>query len=345
MSFVNKWHNKKFTLYIGFDDVRVLQVIVCGFKTSYLIGGKSMKRFIIIMLTSVLLFSLAACGSGEEADGNTVIVSGKKFTEQIILAHLLGEYLKENTDLNVVMKEDLGGVVALQEAITTDKKNKIDTYIEYSGTAFEVVLDQDFEADMTPEEVFEITKTEYEEQFGVTWLDPLGFNNTYSIAMGDELYEELGITTFTELGEHAKDISFGGSSEFFERDDGYDGLVEAYDYDEFGKKVSLDPDLLYIAADNREVDIISAFATDARIDEYNLTLLEDDKGFFPPYDASIIIRQEILDENPGLAETLSKLSGIFTDEKMRALNGKVNLDGQDEKEAAIEFLKDEGLID
>lgn len=299
-----------------------------------------MKRYVLIILASLMFFSLAACGGDKNEEGK-IIVSGKKFTEQIILAHIMGEYLKANTDLDVKMEEGLGGVFTLHEAM---KKGEIDMYVEYTGTAFEVI-DKIYEPSMSQEDVFNITSEEYQEQFNFKWLEPLGFNNTYILATRLELYDDLDLETFSDLSEHTSDLSFAGSSEFFEREDGFDGLMDEYEYDKFNDQIIIDPDLMYLAAQNGDTDVISAFATDARLDEYELKTLEDDKSFFPPYDAAVVIRQEILDANPGLEEDLSKLSGLFTDEKMRALNGKVNIDGKDDKDVAIEFLKEEGFID
>lgn len=299
-----------------------------------------MKKYILIILSSLMIISLAACGGDKNEEGK-IIVSGKKYTEQIILAHIMGEYLKANTDLDVEMEEGLGGVFTLHEAM---KKGEIDMYVEYTGTAFEVI-DKVYEPSMSQDDVFNITSEEYQEQFNFKWLEPLGFNNTYILATRQDLYDALELENFSDLREHTTELSFAGSSEFFEREDGFDGLVNEYEYDKFKDQIIIDPDLMYLAAQKGDTDIISAFATDARLDEYELRTLEDDKSFFPPYDAAVVIRQEILDANPGLEENLNKLSGLLTDEKMRALNGKVNIDGKDDKEVAIEFLKEEGLIE
>src|SRR5699024_8002221 len=124
----------------------------------------------------------------------------------------------------------------------------------------------------------------------------------------------------------------------------YDALTETYGY-EFAEKVNIDPDLMYQAAKDAQIDIIAAFATDARIDQYNLTVLEDDKDFFPPYDAAPVIRQEVLDANPELEDMINELAGVLDDATMRELNGQVNMDGKQDKDVAIEFLKAEGLIE
>lgn len=301
-----------------------------------------MKKIISIVATVFLLFGLSACGNnGGEAEPGKIVISGKEYTEQVILTHILAEYLKANTDLEVEVKESLGGVFVLQEAM---KQGDIDMYVEYTGTGYLNVLKKEYQPSQSPDEIYESTKKGYAEEFNVAWLEPLGFNNTYALGLRGELAEELGLKTYSDLAAHASDLSFGADPEFFERGDGFDALAEAYGY-EFAAKKNIDPDLQYTAAKDGEIDIITAFSTDARIDQYNLTILEDDKEFFPPYYAAPIVRQEVLDANEGLEETINKLAGILSDEKMRELNGQVNVDKKQPKDIAIEFLQSEGLIE
>lgn len=298
-----------------------------------------MKRFLLVCITSLMIFVLAACG-GKDDEAGKVIVSGKQYTEQIILSNIIGEFLKANTDLDVVMEDSLGSTFVLQQAM---EKGEVDLYVEYTGTALEI-LNEDFDSDLTTEEAYELARERYAEEYNVAWLDPLGFNNTYALAMRTELAEELGIETYSDLGKLNSDLSIGGTAEFMERDDGFDGLVETYGYGDFAKKITLDPDLMYEAAGNGDVDVITAFATEAKIDQFDLKVLEDDLSFFPPYDAGIIVRQEILDLNPELADELNKLAGSLDDDRMRELNSRVSSDGKQDKEVALEFLKEEGFI-
>jgi osmoprotectant transport system substrate-binding protein len=299
-----------------------------------------MKKFISILSVIMLVLGLTACSGGGKTESGKIIISGKKFTEQVILTHILAEYLKANTELEIEVKEALGGVFVLQEAM---KKGDIDMYVEYTGTGYLNVLKNEYAPSQGPDEIYEATKKGYQEQFNVTWLEPLGFNNTYALALRADLAKELGIKTYAELAGKASELSFGADAEFFERSDGYDALAKAYDF-HFGDKKNIDPDLQYTAAKEGEIDIITAFSTDARITQYGLTLLEDEKNFFPPYFAVPIIRKEILEANPGLDEKMNHLAGILSDDKMRELNGQVNIEKKEPKEVAIEFLKNEGLI-
>jgi osmoprotectant transport system substrate-binding protein len=301
-----------------------------------------MKKVLSMMFISLIVFSLAACGGGNgETESGKIVVSGKKYTEQVILSHMMAEYLKAKTDLEVEVQEALGGVFVLQEAM---KQGDIDMYVEYTGTGYLNVLKNEYKPGQSPDEIYEATKTGYAEKLNIAWLEPLGFNNTYALALRGELAEELGAKTYTDLAAKASELSFGADPEFFERSDGYDALAEAYGF-EFADKKNIDPDLQYTAAKDGEIDIITAFSTDARIKQYGLTILEDDKDFFPPYYAAPIIRQEVLDANPGLADTINELAGILSDDQMRELNAQVNLEKKQPKDVAVEFLKAEGLID
>ncbi len=306
-------------------------------------GFYRMKKIVSIMIISMLLFILVACGNSgaDKAESGKIVVSGKEFTEQIIMTHMLAEYLKANTDLDVEIKDALGGVFVLQEAM---KKGDIDLYVEYTGTGYLNVLDEEYKPGMSPDEVYDETKKGYEEEFNTTWLEPLGFNNTYALAIRKELAEELDVKTYSDLAKHASKLSFGADPEFFERGDGYDALIAEYDT-EFAKQVNIDPDLMYLAAKDAEIDVITAFSSDARIKQYDLVVLEDDKKFFPPYYAAPIIRQAVLDANPDLADTLNKLADTLDDERMQELNAQVNLDKKEPEDVALEFLKEEGLID
>ncbi|MCJ7842728.1 glycine/betaine ABC transporter substrate-binding protein [Lederbergia sp. NSJ-179] len=302
-----------------------------------------MKKILSIAVIGLVAFALTACGKGggDKAEAGKIIVTGKEFTEQIIMTHMLAEYLKANTDLDVEVKDSLGGVFVIQEAM---KKGDVDLYVEYTGTGYLNVLDKEYKPGLSPDQIYDETKKEYKEKFNMAWLKPMGFNNTYALAVRSELAEELGIKTYSDLAKHSSKLSFGSDPEFFERGDGYDALVKEYNYD-FAKQVNIDPDLMYTAAKDAEIDVITAFSTDARIKQYNLTVLEDDKNFFPPYYAAPVIRQAVLDANPGLEDTLNKLTDVLDDDRMQELNAQVNIENKEPEDVAVEFLKEEGLID
>jgi len=260
---------------------------------------------------------------GGGGSGGTVTVGGKNFTEQDILVHLLASLIEAKTDLRVVRKPYLGGSQVTHEALAS---GGIDLYAEYTGTGWTSVLgERPLGGD--PGETFRRVKAAYEAKFGVTWLEPLGFNNTYTLAMRADAAEKLGIETMSQLAAHSAGLRFGATHEFLERPDGYKGLQATYGL-KFGEVRGLDPGLTYGAVREGTVDVNDAFATDGRIQAFGLKVLKDDKLYFPPYYAAVVIRQDTLRAHPELADALGLLAGRIDDAAMSALNGQVDLEGR-----------------
>ncbi len=295
---------------------------------------KKLQAFILFVALSILI---AGCGNGGGKD--TITVSGKMWTEQFILTQMMAELLKEKTDLDVKVEEGLGEVSILTPAL---EKGDIDVYVEYTGTGLEAVLKEQAKEGASADEILSQVRKGYEKKFNVTWLKPLGFENTYTLAYAPD--QDFEAKTFSDLVPLSKDLSFGAPHQFYERQgDGYDAFAEAYGF-KFKDKESFDPNIMYEAVKNGDVDLIPAFTTDGRIQRYNLKTTEDDKGFFPPYDAAPIIRQEVLEEHPEVEKVLNELSGKISEEEMSELNAKVDMDKQDPKDVAREFLISKGLI-
>jgi osmoprotectant transport system substrate-binding protein len=298
------------------------------------------KKFFFLLFCLILPVSLTSCSNGQEAEKGEIVISGKDWTEQWILAHLLAEYLKANTDLKVRVREGLGTEAILTEAL---KSGDIDMYVEYTGTGYLAILKQPYKPGMDPKTIYERTKQGYEKNFQITWLKPLGFYNNYAMSVRKETAQKLGASKLSDLKGKASSLTMGAPSTFYERKDGYDGMTKTYGFS-FGKKISLDEDLMYKAVDNGNVDIITGFSTDPRIKQFDLAVLEDDKKFFPPYDAVPVIRQAVLQANPGLKEKLNALAGKISTNEMMAMNAEVNLKGKRPREVARSFLKKKGLI-
>ncbi len=184
----------------------------------------------------------------------------------------------------------------------------------------------------------------YIENWDTYWLDPIGINNTYALAMRREHAEELGVTKISDLESHAGDLSLGGSQEFIVRIDGLPGLEEAYGF-EFGDSSGMESGLMYQALENKDVDVISAFATDGRIPALDFVLLEDDKAFFPPYHASPVVRGPLLEEAPEVEDLLNQMGGLIDNTKMAELNFRVDDGGEEPRDVAIDFLVENEIID
>ena len=284
----------------------------------------------------------------------TVAVGSKQFTEQLILGELLA-LLLEDSGYTVERQIGLAGTDVVHQALINDE---VDTYVEYTGTGLLAILGMDLPAatpaagGVTPvagtetgvDAVYDIVKREYADQLNIAWLDPLGFNNTYTLALTEERAAELGVETISDLIAVSGDLTFGGTQEFLTRPDGLPGLMETYPGLEFADAQGFDPGLVYQAVDSGDVDVISAFATDGRIPALGLVTLEDDQGFFPPYYAAPVVRQELLDEDPAVADVLNSLAGLLDDETMAGLNAQVDVDGEEPEDVARAFLEEQGLI-
>lgn len=289
-----------------------------------------------LLIISILVLSMiTGCNNGSK---DKIVISGKMWTEQYILPHILAEYIKGNTDYEVEVKDGLGEVSILTPAID---KGDIDMYVEYTGTGLEAVLKEKAKQGESADDIFKRVKKGYKDKYDVVWLKPLGFENTYTLAYTKD--KNIDAKNFSDLIPYSKDLSFGAPHQFYERADGYDALVEAYGFN-FKKSESFDPNIMYEAVKEGKIDVIPAFTTDGRIARYDLASLKDDKGFFPPYYAAPIVRQDVLDKFPDLEKTVNELAGKISEDEMSEMNAKVDIDKEDPKKVAKDFLLKKGLI-
>jgi len=277
-----------------------------------------------------------------KTNGGTIVVGSKNYTEQMIVGNIVAELLEAHTNLKVERKLHLGGTNVCFEALKKGSVNNgIDIYVEYTGTGLVNILQMEAKTD--PQEVYETVKKEFKDRWNLIWLEPWGFNNTYTLAVKEEFAKEYNIETFSDLAKLADKIVFGCTMEFAERPDGYPGFQKAYGFS-FKEVKAMDPGLMYSAIDNDLVQVISSFATDGLLVAYNLKILRDDKNFFPPYHAAPLVNGEVLEKHPEIAEILNKLANSITDEDVQKLNYKVDGEGKDPAKVAREFLKERGLI-
>ena len=271
-------------------------------------------------------------------DGRTVTIGTKNFTEQLILGELMAQVIEARTDLRVERRFNLGGTMISHGAFTS---GGIDLYAEYTGTALTTILNQDVMAD--PDRIHAIVAREYRQRFLAEWLPPFGFNNTYAITVRTSDAASRELRTISDLVPLAGTLRAGFTAEFSERPDGYPGLRRAYGL-RFREVRDFDPALMYQAIANREVDAISAFATDGRIAAFDLQPLRDDRGFFPPYQAAPVVRTEVLEAHPALRQALGLLGGLVDDATMQHLNFEVDERKRRPADVAREFLESRQLL-
>ncbi len=293
----------------------------------------------VLALLAMLTMLLAACGGGNAGGDVTVRVGSKDFTEQFILGEMYALVLEE-AGFTVERTMNLGATPVAQEALVNDE---LDVYPEYTGTGLLTVLGLPTSSD--PQEVYDTVNQQYQEQFNLTWLEPAPMNNTQALAMERERAAELGITTISDMAAQAGDLTMVGPPEFQEREDGLPGIQAAYGNFELQEYIAVDPGLRYQALTGGEADVSVAFGTDGEIAAFDLVLLEDDQNLFPPYQVAPVVRQDILEANPGIADALNGLSPLLTDSVMQRLNFEVSGNQREPADVAREFLVEEGLIE
>ncbi len=291
------------------------------------------KALVILMILVLATTALAGCGSSAD-----ITVGSKNFTENILLGEMISILIEENTDLTVERKLNLGGTLVNFEAL---RNGDLDLYVDYTGTGLMAILDMDVIND--PDLVYDIVQEEYMEQFGLKWMAPMGFNNTYAIAVREDTAKQYSLETLSDLALVSDELVLGSHQEFYNRPDGYPGLQETYGMN-FKDTKAMEIGLKYQAIGTKDIDVTDAFATDGRLISYNLVVLEDDKQFFPPYHAAPVVRMDTLEEYPELEGILNSLGNMISDEEMQQMNYLVEEEGMDEAKVARDFLVQKGLI-
>ncbi|HEX8089716.1 MAG TPA: glycine betaine ABC transporter substrate-binding protein [Blastocatellia bacterium] len=286
----------------------------------------------VVAVVAVVAAVFLSNGSATSGGARRVVVASKDFTEQRILGELVAQAIEDVTGLEVERRFELSGDICHRGIVA----GEIDAYVEYTGTAFTAILKHDPITD--PREVYDQVKREYESQFGLEWLDPLGFNNTFAILVRGDDARSLGLKTISDAARYATRWQAGFGQDFMSRQDGYPGFARTYGLKFAAPPREMDLSITYQALANRQVDLIAGNSTDGLIDKLGLFQLEDDRRYFPPYEAAPIVRQEILGRHPEIREALKSLAGKLTDAEMRRLNYAVDSEKRDVKEIVREFL-------
>ena len=302
---------------------------------------KRRREKIVLAVAGILVVVLvgnSVIGSMNQEE-KTITIGSKDFTEQLILCNMYADIIEHDTDITVVRQENLGGTQVCYEAM---KKGEIDMYVDYTGTIYVDVLKHEAKPDM--EAVYNECVEEMYENDNIVILEQAGFNNTYTLAVSKETAEKYGLETMEDLQKCDSELTLGATLEFLNRpDDGLPGLETTYDI-EFKDAVGIDGSPRFTALENGEVDIVNAFATDGLLKKYDLTILEDNLGYFPPYFALPMINEETLTKYPELENSINKLSSYLTNEVMQELNYKVDEEGMEPRDVAREYLESVGLI-
>jgi osmoprotectant transport system permease protein len=288
-------------------------------------------------IRSLLLLFLLLPAPAHAADH--IVVGSKNFEESRLLAEMFAQLLESRTDLQVERRLGLAGTQVCFEALRT---GAIDIYPEYTGTGLVSILNEKAGGDTTA--TLRKVRSEFLSRWDLWWLAPLGFENSWEIAVPQELAEQEKLRTISDLARISGRLRGGFGHEFVGREDGLLGLERTYGL-RFSSVQPLQQALQYQAAGDRRIDAMDAYTTDARLLRYRLVVLEDDKGFFPPYDAAPLVRGATLARHPEVGTVLGLLAGAFDEDRMRALNFRLQEKGESETVVARDALRELGLLD
>ena len=286
-----------------------------------------------VMTLIALSFSCARSRS------DRIVVGSKNFTESFILGELLAQQIEANTSLKVERRFYLAGTYICQQAILS---GRIDVYPEYTGTALTAILKES--AGRDKDDVYRRVKDEYEGRFALTLGPALGFNDTFAMEIRGEEARRLKITTLTQAVVFAPQWRAGFGYEFMERLDGYRGLATTYGLRFAGPPRVMDLGLLARALQSHQIDLAAGNTTDGLIPALDLFVLEDDRHYFPPYEAVPVMREQTIQQHPEIAQALAELAGKISDAEMQRLNYSVDGEHRDAKEVVHAFLRSKGLI-
>jgi osmoprotectant transport system substrate-binding protein len=298
-----------------------------------LAASSTMPSKLAALLIPTLLF--LACGPARE---NRIVIGSKNFTEQAILGEIFAQVLEGRTTLRVERRFYLAGSFICHQAILS---GRIDVYPEYTGTALTAILKDKPEG--TRQDVYRRVKSEYERRFALSLGPPLGFNDTFAIEVRGEDARALHLKTISQAAVYTPHWRPGFGYEFMERPDGFKGLAATYGLHFAEPPRIMDLGLLTRALQEKQVDLIAGNTTDGLIPALDLFVLEDDRSYFPPYEAVAVIRQPALALHPEVGAALAELADKISDQDMQQLNYAVDGQHRDIKEVVQEFLRRKGI--
>jgi osmoprotectant transport system substrate-binding protein len=286
-----------------------------------------------------MIFLALLLPSCAPSHSDRIVIGSKNFTESLMLGELLAQQIEAHTHLKVERRFYLAGTYICQQAILA---GRIDIYPEYTGTALTAILKQKVAGDRAG--VYQEVRSDYETRFGLTLGPPFGFNNTFAMEIRGADARRLNLRTLSQAAVFAPQWHAGFGYEFMERPDGYAGLAAAYGLHFAAPPRIMDLGLLAPALRDHQIDIAAGNATDGLILAFDLSVLEDDRQYFPPYEAVAVVRQQTLQQHPEVSQAIAALGGKISDQEMQKLNYALDGQHRDAKDVAHEFLRSKGLV-
>lgn len=304
-----------------------------------------------LLILALLLPTLIVSGcSPAKDDGNTIKIGAQNYAEVIIMAYAAQALIEDQSDYQVEVIPRLGSAIVLDQAMLA-KEVDIGSLLFTGGGSG--ILHPQFADEVDLREpkwrdadfIWDFLQERAPEAQGRVWLPPLGWNNTYAVTVTRDFAEEHGLEKVSDLKGLTQDLIIGMDDAYMDRElDGYEPLLELYELEPFQKAVAMQINLLYKAIAEKQVDVGIAYSSDARVHAYDLVWLEDDRQLYPPYHAAFGINIDLMERAPEVAEILQQLSGKIDIDTIRRLNYEVDINKRDEKEVALEFLQEIGLL-
>ncbi|MEY9977954.1 osmoprotectant update ABC transporter permease/substrate-binding subunit OpuFB [Lysinibacillus sp. RC79] len=297
---------------------------------------KTMTALSIISVVALLMMIFPLLNFKEKEE---IVIAGKLGSEPEILINMYKLLIENETDLKVQLKPGLGKTSFVFNAL---KSGSIDIYPEFTGTAISEFLKEEA-INNNQEDVYHQAKEGMINKFGMVMLSPMKYNNTYALAVSKEMAETYHLQTISDIKPIQETIKAGFTLEFNDREDGYLGIQKRYGIT-LSNITTMEPKLRYQAIESGNIDVLDAYSTDSEIRQYNLRVLADDQQLFPPYQGAPLLREETLKKYPKIETALNKLANQITDDEMREMNYRVNVEGQNIEDVAREYLIKAGVL-
>lgn len=330
--------NNTALILIGAIPAAILALIfdVALKKLESLSFKKTITTLSLISLAALVMIFFPLLSSKQQDE---IVIAGKLGAEPEILINMYKLLIEQETDLTVTLKPGLGKTSFVFNAL---KSGSIDIYPEFTGTAISEFLKEEA-INNNQEDVYLQAKEGMQEQFDMVMLSPMNYNNTYALAVSEELAESYQLQKISDLKPIERKVKAGFTLEFNDREDGYVGIQKRYGI-AFTTLATMEPKLRYQAIQSGDINLLDAYSTDSEIRQYKLRVLEDDQALFPPYQGAPLLRKETLIDYPEIGEALNQLADHITDDEMREMNYQVNVEGKLAAEVAKEYLVKIGLL-
>lgn len=299
--------------------------------------GRNLRKILLLIIALGLLTSCSLPGLGANINEENILIASGNTTERQIVSEIVRQMIEHyDDDVKVGIINNLGSTNLIHQALMSNNANV--SGVMYTGTSLTGELEM--EPIIDTEEAMRVVVKEYKDRFNQKWYPSFGFENTYAFMVTRQFSEENNITKVSELENMASELKAGVDTAWMQRQgDGYEDFKRIYGFD-FSKVYPMEIGLVYNAVEAGEMDVVLGYTTDGRIQSNDLVVLEDDKNLFPPYDASPVVKYELIEKYPKIDKIVSKLEGTITSEDMQKLNRRADEDLVEPKNVATEFLKD-----